>query len=148
MRPRILRTPTTWLRVTRRDDRAFVFHVGHTGEREPFRAFVYPPEQLPTEKDAVELAAALVQAPPMLSVVSVPVAFVDGALGGDRGPVLERVRRYPTARGAYQLPVLDREAIRALLKAAERHTGDKVDPFLEAEAVNLSARLHRALGAV
>ncbi len=145
MRPRRLCTPTTWLRVTRRPDRAFVFHVGARGEREPYRAFLYPPEQLPTVPDALELAAALVQAPPMLAVVSVPVELV---VTMGEGPVFDRVRQYPIARLAYQVPVCDREAVRALLKAAEKRIGAHVEPFEEAAYVNLAARLHRALGAV
>jgi hypothetical protein len=148
MRPRVLRTPTTWLRVTRGADRAFVFYVGAVGEREPYRAFTYPPQELPTENDALELAAALVQAPPMLSVVSVSAAWVDLAHAGDDSPIVARVRSYPLARGAYQLPVRDREALRYLARTAAKHVGAHVEPFHEAEARNLAIRLERALGAI
>lgn len=145
MRPRLLKTPSTWCRVVREADRAFVFYVGHAGEREAFRAFKYPERELPTIQDALEVGAALAAAPPMLSVVSVPVAFV--ARLDLTGPAA-RVPEYPVVREAYQLPTRDREAVRALLRETERRIGAHVDPFHEAEAVNLAARLHRALGAV
>lgn len=148
MRPRVLRTASTWLRVTRQADRSFVFHVGARGEREAYRAFRYPPEQVPTVADALELAAALVEAPPMLAVVSVPVHFVEYPGLTVPPAVLARVRACPVVRLAYQVPTDDREALRALLRAAERRIGAHVDAFDECEAVNLAARLHRALGAV
>ncbi len=148
MRPRRLRTPSNWCRIVRRDDQAFEFYIGAHGEREPYRAFVYPHEQVPTVNDALELGNALVNAPPMLAVVSVPVSFVTAAASSIPAPVLTRIEAYPVARLAYQLPVTDREAVRALMRAAERRIGAHVEPFDEAEAVNLAARLHRALGAV
>lgn len=148
MRPRLLRTPSTWLRVSRRPDRSFVFEVGARGEREAYRAFLYPAQELPTVADALALAGALVEAPPMLAVVSVPAGFVTAASQHVPPAILARVEAYPVVRLAYQVPVTDREAVRALLKAAERRIGAHVDPFDEAEAINLAARLHRALGAV
>jgi hypothetical protein len=144
----MLRTPTTWLRVSRRPSREFVFEIGARGEREPYRAFLYPPQELPTVLDAMTLAKALVDAPPMLAVLSVPTAFVAGAALHLPPPVLARVEAYPIARLSYQVPVTDREALRALLKACERRIGAHVDAFEEAEAVNLAGRVHRALGAV
>lgn len=143
MRPRVLRSDAgAWCRVSREADRSFVFEFGARGEREAYRAFRYPPAQLPTVEDAVTLAAALVQAPPMLAAVSVPAAALAWL---PEGPVARRVGALPMARGAYQLPVDDREALRALLAACRRH---HADPFVEAEAVNLAMRLERALGAV
>jgi hypothetical protein len=132
----------------RRPDQAFEFYIGAKGEREPFRAFVYPHEQVPTVNDALEIGSALVQAPPMLAVVSVPATLAEALAIHLPAGIADRLRKYPTARLSYQLPVSDREAIRALLRVAERRVGAHVDPFEEAEAVNLAARLHRALGAV
>ena len=130
-------------------DPAFVVrHVGARGEREAYRAFLYPPQELPTVEDAMTLAGSLVQAPPMLAVVPVPVSFVLAAAAHVPAAILARVQGYPVARLSYQLPVRDREALRALIRAAEHRIGAHVDAFDEAEAVNLAARLHRALGAV
>lgn len=148
MRPRRLVTPSTWCRIVRRPDQAFEFYIGAKGEREPYRAFLYPREQVPTVNDALEIGAALVAAPPMLAVVSVPATLAEALAPHLPAGIAERVRGYPTARLSYQLPITDREAIRALLRVAERQIGAHVDPFAEAEAVNLAARLHRALGAV
>jgi hypothetical protein len=148
VRPRRLVTPLNWCRIVRRPDLAFEFHIGAKGERDAFRAFLYPHEQVPTVNDALELAAALAAAPPILAAVSVPVTLAEALAVHLPAGIADRVRHYPTARLAYQLPVSDREAIRALLRVAERRIGAHVDPFEEAEAVNLAARLHRALGAV